>query len=53
VCSSDLLILENLILKDVPEGRYFMTAFPIPFKDASESPVAPVLFTYEEISLSI
>ena len=47
------LILENLILKDVPEGRYFMTAFPIPFKDASESPVAPVLFTYEEISLSI
>ena len=44
------LILENLNLKDVPEGIYFMTAFPLPFKDASESPVVPVLFTQEELS---
>ena len=43
------LILENLNLKDVPEGVYFITAFPLPFRDASESPVVPVLFTKEEI----
>lgn len=43
------LILENLKLEDVPEGIYFMTAFPLPFKDASESPVVPVLFTKEEL----
>ncbi len=44
------LILENLNLEDVPEGIYFMTAFPLPFIDASESPVVPVLFTRKEIS---
>jgi arylformamidase len=43
------LILENLKLKDVPEGIYFMTAFPLPFNDASESPVVPVLFTKDEL----
>jgi arylformamidase len=43
------LILENLNLKDVPEGIYFMSAFPLPFIDASESPVVPVLFTKEEL----
>lgn len=44
------LILENLNLKEVPEGIYFMNAFPLPFRDASESPVVPVLFTKEELS---
>jgi arylformamidase len=43
------LILENLNLKDVPEGIYFMVAFPLPLKDASESPVVPVLFEKDEI----
>jgi kynurenine formamidase len=43
------LILENLNLKEVPEGIYFMTAFPLPLEDASESPVVPVLFTKEEL----
>ncbi len=43
------VILENLKLNQVPEGLYFMTAFPIPFYGASESPVVPVLFSYEEI----
>jgi arylformamidase len=43
------LILENLALRAVPEGIYFITAFPLPFKDASESPVVPVLFTMDEI----
>jgi len=43
------LILENLELKNVPEGIYFMSAFPLPLEDASESPVVPVLFTKEEL----
>jgi len=43
------LILENLNLKTVPEGIYFMTAFPLPLIDASESPVVPVLFTKDEL----
>lgn len=43
------LILENLNLKDVPEGIYFMSAFPLPLMDASESPVVPVLFTKDEL----
>ncbi len=42
-------ILENLDLKNVPEGIYFMTAFPLPLENASESPVVPVLFTKEEL----
>lgn len=46
-------ILENLNLKDVPEGIYFMTAFPLPLGEASESPVVPVLFTKEELAGSI
>lgn len=47
------LILENLNLKEVPNGIYFLTAFPLPLKDASESPVVPVLFTQQELSLNI
>jgi len=43
-------ILENLDLKDVQEGIYFMTAFPLPLGEASESPVVPVLFTKEELA---
>lgn len=42
-------ILENLELKNVPEGIYFMTAFPLPLEGASESPVVPVLFSKDEI----
>jgi arylformamidase len=43
------VIMECLDLKDVPEGQYFMNAFPIPLEGASESPVCPVLYTKEEI----
>jgi arylformamidase len=43
-------ILENLDLKNVPEGFYFIAAFPLPLGDASESPVVPVLFTKEELA---
>ena len=44
------LILENLNLKDVPEGKYFLSAFPIPLIGASESPVVPVLYSEKEMS---
>ncbi len=43
------VIMECLDLKNVPEGYYFMNAFPIPLEGASESPVCPVLYTKEEI----
>jgi arylformamidase len=44
------LVLECLDLKNVPEGRYFLTAFPLPLEGASESPVVPVLFEKHEIN---
>ena len=44
-------ILENLSLKDVPQRVYFMTAFPLPLQNASESPVVPVLFTKAELGV--
>lgn len=43
------LVLENLKLNGVPEGVYFMSAFPLPLNHASESPVIPVLYSKEEI----
>ena len=43
------LIMECLDLNNVPEGIYFLSAFPIPLEGASESPVCPVLYTYDEI----
>lgn len=43
------VIMECLDLKDVPEGHYFLNAFPLPLEGASESPVCPVLYTREEI----
>lgn len=43
------VIMECLDLKNVPEGHYFLNAFPIPLEGASESPVCPVLYTKEEI----
>jgi kynurenine formamidase len=43
------LILENLKLKNVPEGNYFINTFPIPIVNSSESPVIPVLYNYDEI----
>lgn len=43
------LIMECLELSHVPAGAYFLCAFPLPLEGASESPVCPVLFTYDEI----
>jgi arylformamidase len=46
------VILECLDLEKVPEGEYFLVAYPLRIKGASESPVTPVLFTYDEINQS-
>ncbi len=43
------VITECLDLKLVPEGDYFIVAYPLRIKNSSESPVTPVLFTYEEL----
>lgn len=44
------LILENLVMSHVPEGEYFLNAFPLPIDGASEAPVVPVLFKFEELN---
>ncbi|MGZ3775639.1 MAG: cyclase family protein [Pseudobdellovibrionaceae bacterium] len=51
--SRNIAIFECLNLRDVPEGIYFWTAFPLPLEGASESPVCPVLFTVDEITTAI
>jgi len=42
-------VFECLDVRDVPEGRYYLSAFPLPLAGASESPVCPVLFTPAEM----
>ncbi len=44
------VILECLELAHVPEGIFFLSTFPLPIAEASESPACPVLFTREELS---
>ena len=43
------MILENLDLKNVPDGEYFYCGAPLPIVGASESPICPMLFLYDEI----
>ncbi|MDD4974030.1 MAG: hypothetical protein PHY93_06745 [Bacteriovorax sp.] len=38
------VIFECLTFFGVPEGKYFLSAFPLPLKNASESPCCPVFF---------
>lgn len=42
-------IFECLKLNEVPEGVYFWVGFPLPLVGATESPLAPALFTKEEL----
>lgn len=44
------IVLELLTLNHVPEGRYFLVAVPLLLEGASESPLTPVLFKYDEIN---
>ncbi|MDD0854339.1 cyclase family protein [Halobacteriovorax sp. GB3] len=46
---SKAVILECLELSEVPEGEYFLVAYPLNLKGASESPLTPVLFTFDEL----
>ena len=43
------VIFECLSFIGVPEGKYFFNGFPLPLKNASESPCCPVFFDYQEI----
>ncbi len=47
------VIVECLDLEKVPGGDYFIVAYPLRIKDSSESPVTPVLFTYDELKNNI
>jgi arylformamidase len=42
-------ILECVNVEGIPSGEYFLAAAPIPLHGATESPVAPVLFTRGEL----
>ena len=46
-------VFECLDVAAVPEGRYFLSAFPLPLAGASEAPVCPVLFTYAELGAAM
>ena len=46
------VIVECLDLKNVPAGEYFIVSYPLRIKDSSESPVTPVLFTFDELKKS-
>lgn len=39
----DIAVLEGLLLKDVPQGEYFLSALPLRIKDADASPVRAIL----------
>jgi arylformamidase len=44
----DLGVLEGIVLKDVPEGVYKLSALPLPIKGADASPVRAVLFKTQD-----
>ena len=43
------VIAECLDLEKVPAGDSFIVAYPLRIKDSSESPVTPILFSYDEL----
>lgn len=43
ILSSEIGVIEDLQLKDVPEGRYFLSALPLRIKGSEASPVRAVL----------
>ncbi|WP_295680719.1 cyclase family protein [uncultured Nevskia sp.] len=46
-------VFECLDVAAVPEGLYFLSAFPLPLAGASEAPVCPVLFTFDELAAAL
>lgn len=49
---NDGIIFELLNLKHVPEGNYFFMGFPLLIDSTSESPVSPILISYDELGLN-
>lgn len=49
---SNGVIFELLNLNNVPEGSYFFTGFPLLIENTSESPVSPILMSYDEIGVN-
>lgn len=47
--SRNLSVLEGLILKDVPEGEYFLVALPLSIEGADASPVRAVLWSKDHV----
>lgn len=45
------VLFECLKLDCVPEGKYFLSGFPLPLRGASESPCCAVLFTAAELTI--
>ncbi len=45
--SNEIIILENLILDDIEDGRYFLNALPLKMEGLDASPVRAVLMTDE------
>lgn len=43
----DLSVLEGLVLKDVPEGNYFLVALPLAIAGGDASPVRAVLWPHD------
>lgn len=48
----DGVIFELLNLQNVPQGNYFFTGFPILIENTSESPVSPILISFDEIGVN-
>jgi arylformamidase len=46
------VLFEQLALAHVPEGNYFLSAMPLYLHGASESPVSPLLFTKQELTIA-
>lgn len=44
IYKADMAVLEGIVLKDVPEGSYFLSALPLPIVGGDASPVRAVLF---------
>ena len=41
----EIVLLEGLVLKDVPDGEYFLAAQPLKMEGLDGSPIRPVLLT--------
>ncbi len=52
ILKHNICVLEGLVLDQVPEGIYWLSALPLKIKDADASPVRAVLFSLDELTSS-